>query len=240
MNFAAYRERDAWSSRTQEEVMRALMIAATITLLTAAPLVAQTERGYVAGVGGFAVSPDTTSGDVLGEAGLRVAPHLLVFGNVGQFHNLRPSDVQPAVDSTTALLSADQGLNVMGAARVPAWYSGGGLRYEMPTQSRVSPYVLGGIGFARLTPTAQFTYSSGTLPDGSTPALGADVTTQLVAAGDFTLPSATTAFMYTVGGGVAIPVAGHWAIDAGYRFSRIAADTPLNTQGVTFGFGYRF
>ena len=30
--------------------MRALMMAASITLLTAAPLVAQTERGYVAGV----------------------------------------------------------------------------------------------------------------------------------------------------------------------------------------------
>lgn len=151
--------------------MRALMIAAILTLLTAAPLVAQTERGYLTGVGGFAVTPDTTSGDVLGEVGLRIAPHVLVFGDLGQFHNLQPSDVQPAVAGTTALLSAAQGLNVIGTARVPAWYSGGGLRYEVPTQSRVSPYVLGGIGLARLTPTAQFTYSSGTLPDGSTPAL---------------------------------------------------------------------
>ena len=240
MNFAAVSR--AWRRvvRTQEEVMKALMIAATFTLLTAAPLKAQTERGYITGVGGFAVSPDTTSGDVLGEAGVRIAPHLLVFGNVGQFHNLQPSDVQPAVDSTTALLSANQGLNVVGTARVPAWYSGGGLRYEIPTLSHLSPYALGEIGFARLTPTAQFTYSSGTLPDGSTPALGADVTAQLVSAGDFTVPSATTAFMFTLGGGVAIPVARHWAIDAGYRFARIAADTPLNAQGVTFGFGYRF
>jgi opacity protein-like surface antigen len=110
----------------------------------------------------------------------------------------------------------------------------------MPTQSRVSPYVLGGIGFARLTPTAQFTYSSGTLPDGSAPTLGTDVTTQLVTAGDFRLPPATTAFMFTLGGGVAIPVASHWAVDAGYRFSRVDADTPLNAQGVTFGFGYHF
>jgi opacity protein-like surface antigen len=61
-----------------------------------------------------------------------------------------------------------------------------------------------------------------------------------VSAGDFTVVSATTAFMFTLGGGVAIPVASHWAIDAGYRFSRIAADTPLNAQGLTFGFGYRF
>jgi len=46
--------------------------------------------------------------------------------------------------------------------------------------------------------------------------------------------------MFTLGGGVEIPVARHWAIDAGYRFSRVDADTPLNAQGATFGFGWRF
>jgi hypothetical protein len=220
--------------------MKALMIVATVTLLTAAPLYAQTERGYVTGVGGFAATPDTTSGDVLGEVGVRVAPHLLVFGDVGQFHNLQPSDAQPAVDNTTAFLAQTQGVTVLGTPRVPAWYSLGGLRYEVPTQRRVLPYVLGGIGFTRLNPTAQFTYSSGTLPDGSTPSVGTDVTTQLVSAGDFTAPPASTAFMFTLGGGVEIPVTRRWAVDAGYRFSRVAADTPLNAQGATFGFGYRF
>jgi opacity protein-like surface antigen len=220
--------------------MRVLMIAASVTLLTAAPLLAQSERGYVTGVGGFAATSDTTSGNVLGEAGVRIAPHLLVFGSLGEFHNLQPSELQPTVDSTTAVLSAGQGLNVLGTARVPAWYSVGGLRYEVPTRGRVSPYLLGGIGAARLNPTAQFTFSSGTLPDGSTASVGDDVTSQLVAAGDFTAPPATTAFMFTLGGGVEIPVARHWAIDAGYRFSRVAADTPLNAQGATFGFGYRF
>jgi opacity protein-like surface antigen len=220
--------------------MRVLMIAATVTLLTAAPLLAQSERGYVTGVGGFAATSDTTSGNVLGEAGVRIAPHLLVFGSLGEFHNLQPSELQPTVDSTAAVLAAGQGLNVLGTARVPAWYGVGGLRYEVPTTGRVSPYLLGGIGAARLSPTAQFTFSSGTLPDGSTPTVGTDVTSQLVAAGDFTAPLSTTAFMFTLGGGVEIPVARHWAIDAGYRFSRVAADTPLNAQGATFGFGYRF
>src|SRR5437867_1785567 len=143
--------------------MKAMMIGAAISLLTAAPLYAQTERGYVTGVGGFAATPDTTSGDVMGEVGVRVARHLLVFGDVGQFHNLQPSDAQPAVDNTTAFLAETQGVTVLGTPRVPAWYSVGGLRYEVPTQRRVSPYVLGGIGFTRLNPTAQFIYSSGTL-----------------------------------------------------------------------------
>ena len=220
--------------------MRVLMMAATVTLFTAAPLLAQSERGYITGVGGFAATSDTTSGNVLGEAGVRIAPHLLVFGSLGEFHNLQPSELQPTVDSTTAVLAAGQGLNVLGTARVPAWYSVGGLRFEVPTSGHVSPYLLGGIGAARLNPTAQFTFSSGTLPDGSTPTVGDDVTSQLVAAGDFTAPPSTTAFMFTLGGGVEIPVSRHWAIDAGYRFSRVAADTPLNTQGATFGFGYRF
>ena len=221
-------------------VMRVVMSAAAVTLLTAAPLLAQSERGYVTGLGGFAVSPETKSGDAAAEAGVRIAPHLLLFGDLGQFHNLQPSDAQPAVDATTALLSNGESLSVLGTPRVPAWYGVGGLRYEVPTHSRVSPYVLGGIGFARLTPTAQFTYASGTLPDGSTAAVGDDVTTQLVTAGDFTAPPAATARMFTVGGGVDIPVARHWAVDVGYRSSRVSADTPLTAHGATFGFGYRF
>jgi opacity protein-like surface antigen len=220
--------------------MRALTIVATISVLTAAPLYAQTERAYVTGVGGFAATPDTTSGDVLGEVGVRVAPHLLVFGDLGQFHNLQPSDLQPAVDNATALLADTQGVTVLSTARVPAWYSLGGVRYELPIQHRLSPYVLGGIGFARLTPTAQFTYSSGTPADGSTPVFGEDLTNQLVSSGLYTAPSATTAFMFTLGGGLEIPVTDHWAVDAGYRFSRVSAATPLNAQGPTFGLGYRF
>jgi opacity protein-like surface antigen len=217
-----------------------MMVAATMALLTAGPASAQTERGYITGVGGFAVTPDTTSADVLGEVGGRVAPHLLVFGTFGQFHNLQPSDIQPAIDATSAELSTIQGLGVSGTGRVPAFYSVGGLRFEVPMQSRLSPYVLGGIGFARLKPTAQFTYASGTLPDGSTPLVGDDVTSQIESAGDFTAPAPSTAFMFTLGGGVEIPMARHWAADVGYRFSRVAADTPVNAQGATFGFGYRF
>ena len=42
-----------------------------------------------------------------------------------------------------------------------------------------------------------------------------------------------------LGGGVEVPVTRRWAVDAGYRFSRVSAETPLNAQGATFGFGYR-
>src|SRR5258705_11480457 len=135
--------------------MRSLFIAATVSLLPAAPLLAQTERGYITGVGGFAASTDTTSGNVVGEAGVRIAPHLLVFGNLGQFHNLQPSDAQPAVDSTTATLALSDNLTVTGTAREPAWYSISGVPYEIPTRSLGTPCVLGCLGLAPRAPQAK-------------------------------------------------------------------------------------
>jgi len=142
-------------------------------------------------------------------------------------------------------LTASQGLSVIGGGSLPAAYFVAGLRVEVPVNSRVMPYVLGGIGVARLNPTAQFTFSSGTLPDGSTPSPGSDVTTAITTSGNFTEPPASSAFMFTLGGGVQTLVAPHWIVDVGYRYSRIAADTtlsasPLNTNGLTFGVGYRF
>jgi Outer membrane protein beta-barrel domain len=220
--------------------MKIIFLLAAFVGAAATPLLAQTDRGYVAASGGFAVSTDTTSGNALGEVGVRVAPHIVVFGDVGQFHDVQPSAVQPAIDATTSFLSQSAGLTVTGTGRVPALYSVGGVRYELPRQSRFAPYVLGGIGVARMSPTAEFSYASGPLPDGSTPSVGDDVTSQIVAAGDFTAPTATTAFMYTLGGGVDVPVTRSWSVDAGYRFSRINSDTPVNVQGVNFGLGYRF
>lgn len=219
--------------------MKLVMFATTVTLLTAAPLLAQTERAYVTATGGFAAASGATSANTFGEAGVHVAPHLSVFGDVGRFHNLLPSDVESSVD-TTASLAAAQGLDVVANAEVPAWYSAGGVRYEIPAKGHLMPYVSGGLGFARLSPSVQFTFSSGTLPDGSTPPVGFDITPQLTTAGEFTAFPASTAAMVMLGGGVEIPVARGWAVDAGYRFSRVATETPLNLQGASFGIGYRF
>ncbi len=157
--------------------MRSLVMAVSLHFYRPRCCWRSPERGYLTGAGGFTTTSETTSGDFLIEGGWRIAPNLMVFGNIGQFHNLQPSDVQPAVDTTTGLLSTSDGINVTGTGRVPATYSVGGLRYQIPLSTRFfSPYVLGGLGFAHLTPTAQFTFASGTgtLPDGTTPAAGAE------------------------------------------------------------------
>lgn len=231
--------------------MRILMMAATVTLLTAAPLLAQGRHaspgeagGYVTGLTGFASSTGNTTGDDLLEGGVRIARHVKLFGDIGRFHNLQ-GELQPTLDATTSALAANQGLGVTGGGTLPATYFTGGLRVEVPTGTRVIPYVLGGAGVAHLSPTAKFTFASGPMPDGSTPDVGTDVTSALTSSGSFTAPPASSAFMFTLGGGVQIAVAKHWQAEAGYRYSRIAADTtlsasPLTTNGMTFGFGYRF
>ncbi len=58
--------------------------------------------------------------------------------------------------------------------------------------------------------------------------------------GAFTQPAATNAFMFTIGGGVQMPIAPRVSVDVGYRVSRIEADTPINAHSVVAGIGYRF
>jgi len=217
--------------------MRTLILAAAIAIAPAAAF-AQPARAYVNGTGGFATTTDGTSGDVSAEAGVKVAPHLFVFGDVGRFHNLQPSEVTSAVDATTATLST-LGIDVTGNARVPAWYTTGGVRAEIPTGHHVMPYVFGSVGLARLTPEATFSYNSGTI-GATTPTVGDDVTPQVVSLGNYTQPAATNALMISGGGGIEAPIAGRLVLDASYRISRVNAESPLHPQGLTFGVGYRF
>src|SRR4051812_38605393 len=99
--------------------MRVRLAAAIAVISTAAPALAQTERGYVMATGGFATSPDGTSGNWLGEAGVRIAPKVLVFGNFGRFQNLEPSEVQTAVDQAVSAVSTADAVTLIGDARVP-------------------------------------------------------------------------------------------------------------------------
>ena len=216
------------------------IISLALVVFAADPAWAQSERGYVSGAGGFAAGPDGTSGDLLVEGGVRIAPSLFVFGDLGQFHNLQPSSAQPGVDQTVTNLSALDGVGVTGTAQVPALYALGGLRYELPARRHVAPFVFGGVGFARLSPTAQFTFSSGASLSATASNPGDDVTSQVISSGFYTQPAASTSFLFALGGGVEVPLAGHLAADVGYRYSRITSDTPINANSVTFGVGYRF
>jgi len=229
--------------------MRTLTVATVLATLVAAPAFAQ-ERpeqdapGYVSGIGGFATSVGSTTGDVALEVGARVLPHVMVFGNIGRFADLK-SELQPTLSNDAAALLANQGLGVNGAGTLPTSFYQGGVRVEVPVGSKFLPYALGALGVAHLSPTPQFLFANGIMPDGSTPTVGSDVTSALVTSGALTTPGPSNAFMFTLGGGLQYPVIPHWVVDVGYRYSRIAADQTLspsaiNTNGMSFGFGYRF
>ncbi len=224
-----------------------LLVLSILSL--AAPSFAQTERGYVGGIGGFAVSaastsPRVTSQDWAFEAGARVAPGLFAFGDVGRIADLTPSTSQPQVAATVSTLSSTEAVDVVGTARMPARYALGGLRWQPRTPRRVVPFISGGLGVAHLTPSARFTFTGGTLPvadpAAAAPNTGDDVTTQISTLGIFTPPAPSNALMITGGGGAELYLAPHWALDTEYRVSRISATTPLHAQGVAFGLGYRF
>ncbi|HEY7185962.1 MAG TPA: outer membrane beta-barrel protein [Vicinamibacterales bacterium] len=230
--------------------MRVLVLFATVAVVgVASPLLAQERlnpdpRGFISGFGGTTSALGNSTGSVQVEGGVRIAPHLMIFGNLGHFQDLH-GDLQPTLDAAVASLSANQGLDVTSTGSIPAWYGSTGLRASIPLHGPVEPYVLGGFGFARLNPQAQFIFSNGPMPDGSTPSEGADVTSSLESSGVFTQPTASTSSMFTTGAGAQVLFGPHWTVDAGYRFYRIGANSDLqsealNSNGVTFGAGYRF
>ena len=225
----------------------ALLLLSILSL--ASPSFAQVERGYIGGIGGFAVSAASTSsrvtsGDWAFEAGARVAPGLFAFGDIGRINDLTPSTSQPQVASTVTTLASTDAVDVVGTARMPARYALGGLRWQPRAPRRVVPFVTGGLGIAHLTPVTRFSFTDGTLPNAdpaaAAPNTGDDVTSQISTLGIFTPPPSSTALMVTGGGGAEFDVSSHWAVDTEYRVSRISAATPLHTQGLAFGLGYRF
>jgi opacity protein-like surface antigen len=228
--------------------LKIVAVGVTLVALAAAPLFAQEPGGpdapgYVSAFGSTVWGGGNSTGSVLFEAGIRIAPHVMVFGNVGRFADLQ-ADLQPTLDASTTALSG-QGLGVTSAGTLPAWYGVGGLRAEILPTRHAMPYVLGGVGAARLNPTTHLTFAGGAMPDGSAVDVGSDVTAALITGGSYSAPPASTALMMMLGGGVQVPLFPHWAVDLGYRYSRIAADTSLsatalNTNAMSFGFGYRF
>src|SRR5205823_1749952 len=81
---------------------------------------------------------------------------VVMFGNIGNLRDIHWSSLQTSVDSTVTTLSTDDGLTATAKARVPAWYSMGGARIQFPNHSAITPYVFGGVGFARMNPSVRF------------------------------------------------------------------------------------
>jgi len=215
-------------------------LVAASCLWTAAAF-AQEPRGYVEGNGALSrLTGSVSSADVSGEVGVKVAPNVVLFGSIGNLHDMHWASLQSNVDNTVSTLAANDGLTTTAAAKVPTWYSMGGARIQFPNHSALTPYVFGGIGFARMNPSVRFLYQDGTTLSGNPANVGDDLTPDVVASGLFTTPTKSTSLMLRTGGGVQVPISKHLLGNIGYSVSRISTDTPIQAQDFTFGLGIKF
>jgi opacity protein-like surface antigen len=202
---------------------------------------AQEPRGYVEGNGALSrLTGSNTSAELDGEVGFKVTPNVVLFGNVGNVRDIHWSTLETNVSNTVSALSASNSLTTTAQARVPTWYSMGGARVQFPNHTGFTPYVFGGVGFARMNPSVRFLYQNGTTPSGNAANVGDDVTADIESNGLFTAPTPTTSLMLRTGGGVQVPISRHLLGNIGYSISRISADTPIHAQDFTFGLGIAF
>jgi opacity protein-like surface antigen len=221
-------------------VMRNALILTFAIVVWSSVAYAQEQRGYIEGAAGLsAITGASTTGNGSGEVGYRVAPMVVVFGNVGRMHDMESSSLQTSLNNAVTALAAED-LTATGTAHVPAWYTLGGARVELTHRSAIKPYVFGGLGFARLNPSVRFLYDSGTTLTGNAATMGDDITPDVIANGVFTAPTAKTGLMLRTGGGVQVPLGRYLLGNVGYSVSRISSDTPIHAQDLTFGVGIKF
>ena len=216
----------------------------------ASPALAASEHGYVEGTGGIQGSTaatftgSTNSGSGGAQIGVRLAPHLFAIGELGRFKSLEPAAVALSVDNAIADLSTNSGVDVAGNTHMGASYGFGGLRVQWKTLHHVAPFAAAGIGAAHLTPKTTLRYIDGSLPgsdpSATMPDVGADVTTQMITAGAFAQPAASTSAVFSGSAGLTFDLARHVTADAAYRLTRIGSSTAITNQGAVFGVGLRF
>jgi hypothetical protein len=206
-----------------------LLVIALLCL--SVPGFAQTQSGprtggYVAGIGGmtFGTESDTLFG---GEVGVETSRNITIYGTMGRMQNVAPNYVNNEIDVINADLTASTGEVWNFKAKAPTLFGIGGVKYRVPTNSSVRPYVLGGAGFGSINIKV------------TEPHFG-DVTDALIAEGSFTQSDfKATKFLVEMGGGLEIPV-GPMYVDTGYRFGKFVGVEDANVSRAYAGVGYRF
>jgi hypothetical protein len=171
---------------------------------------------FVGGLGGLTFGTQTSSA-IGGQFGAKIATNLHVIGEIGRIQNVFPKEFSDFIDEFEALAEAEFGIPVEIEIQVPALYGFGGARWSQP-QGRLTPFVEGGVGFARLTGKVKV---AGLNIDDFVPADLLDQT--------------TTEPLIAFGGGVNVEVTRKMSVDAGYRYSRIFTEDPAVNASMIYG-----
>jgi opacity protein-like surface antigen len=191
------------------------------------------DNGYVVAVGQSAFS-NVTSQSFGVEAGFTLAPRLQVFVEAGKIRDVSTKAIGSAAQVIAGALAQTQS-GVGFSVKEPVTFAAAGVRFSLvPGESRVRPYVLAGVGAAKVTQDVKFFVGGSDVTanlqqDPYQVVLGSDLS------GSFTKP------MLEVGGGVAVPIWKHLLLDFQGRLGRILAEDEAITVGrVGLGIGVRF
>jgi opacity protein-like surface antigen len=189
-----------------------VLLGTAMTVTVAVPAAAQgtsAPTAFVGGLGGLTFGTATSSA-IGGQVGVRIGRDIFVIGEIGRIQDVLPSSIADQIEEGIDFLE-EQGVPVNIEFRAPATYGFGGIRWAQSGGGRVSPFVEGGAGFARLTGDV-----TGTIA-------GIDVSEFIedeLSLGDLS----STEFLVAVGGGANIGITSGVSVDAGYRFTRIFAE----------------
>jgi opacity protein-like surface antigen len=167
-----------------------------------------------------------------GEIGINVRPDLQLFVEGGRIGDVATPAISQAAAQIAAALSQFQTSPVGYSVKQPVTFGAAGVKYYPPVQSPVQPYVMGGLGLAKVEQNFRVTIGA-TDVTGTLDQYGVTLGTDL--SGDF------TKLLLVLGGGVTYSVWHPLVLDLQYRYGRIfAEDQAINTHRAGIGIGVRF
>jgi opacity protein-like surface antigen len=194
-----------------------------------APTMLDPGSWYAEGVAQAAFG-NVTSQSYGGEFGVSLGYGLQVFVEGGRTRDVATSELAAAAQVIAGFLGQTQ-TAVGYRAQQPVNFGVAGLKYLIPVNVSVLPYIMAGGGIAKVMQDVSFTVNgsdvTGVLPQYGV-VLGSD------------LSGAKNYAMFTLGAGIMWPVWQHLIVDFQYRYGRIDADPGINVNRAGIGLGVRF
>jgi opacity protein-like surface antigen len=215
--------------------MRSFVMSIIGTLVLGAVAHAQSaasapSSGYIEAVAQSAFG-NVTSQSYGGELGFNAFQDFQIFFEGGQTRDVAPTALGATAQSVAGALSLTQA-NVGFSVKEPVTFGAAGVKYLIPVAGKAQPYIMGGLGIAKIKKDVKFTIG------------GTDVTSNLpqytVTLGT-DLSGSETKPILTLGAGVAWAAWQHLVIDLQYRYGRLfASDEGINVNRAGIGLGLRF
>ena len=212
------------------------VLKVVVMMVLALPAVARAQdapKGYVQGLVGAARTEETDT-VYAGLGAWRINDRFHVFGEVGRMRNAIGPELSRQTAEVEAQIIASNAAQfgttfpVDFDARVPTWYTFGGVRAQGPSRGKLSTYVEGGAGTARLDPQVHLTVNGVNLDNEAAALTGlGDGRQQLE-------------FLAGGGAGVAFQAWKRIRVEGGYRYMRIFGDDQTNVNRVHVAGGWSF